>query len=355
RLAGEIAHDFNNVLAAIIGYARLVERKADDVEAVRKNAAGIRAASDRATTLIGQLLQFSRRRAGGPEPVDVAVATEQMHDMLSHLVGENIRVRLQVGRPVPTVLLPRGQIEQVLLNLVVNARDAMPEGGTVSVTVRAPEPGWVEIAVADEGSGMDQATIERLFEPFFTTKPEGRGTGLGLPTVHAIVTKAGGRVEVVSAPGEGSVFRVLLPTHVPRPAPETPSSPRVEGPVRGRHVLLVEDEAPLRGILAEALEEAGYRVTTAGNADEALAAAGKDPMDVVVSDIVLPGMSGFELAGRLHAMFPRVRFVYMSGFAGSAPSPPDRPPGPLLHKPFSPQLLAKAVGIVCGEVRVEKV
>jgi CheY-like chemotaxis protein len=248
------------------------------------------------------------------------------------------------------VRIAPGRVEQILLNLVVNARDAMPDGGSIDIRVHPcadatdAQPGeWVVLSVADEGRGMDATVLQRAFDPFFTTKPDGVGTGLGLATVRSIAMRAGGRVTATSTPGAGSLFHVYLPvTTEPAGLPVTPDPPAP----RGARILLVEDQESLRALLREVLEEHGYRVLDAPDAESALATAANTPgIDVVVTDIVLPGMNGYALARQLASRRHATTFIYMSGYSGDAAAPGGGapPPGRFLQKPFEPECLLLAL------------
>lgn len=330
RLAGGIAHDFNNLLTVINGYTEIAmsglpKEHADlrgDLEQVL--AAGLRAAG-----LTRQLLAFSRRQVLQPEVLNVNRVVQDLDKMLRRLIGEDIEISLRLAEDLGKVMADPGQIEQVLMNLVVNARDAMPKGGKLSIETANVEldadyaerhlnvaPGaYVMVAVTDTGVGMDSSTMARIFEPFFTTKDFGKGTGLGLATVYGIVRQSGGNVWAYSEVGRGSVFKVYLPQTgaAPRKAQSAePESTRGSGET----ILIVEDDDRLRALTMRILAQNGYTTHGIGSGSQAVAFirdhAG--PMDLVITDVVMPGMSGMELAQRTHATRSDVRFVFMSGY-----------------------------------------
>ena len=352
RLAGGVAHDFNNLLTIIIGYCMLLmeERPANPLHA---EALGqIRRASEQAAALTQNLLAFSRRQLTSPAIVDVVAAAAGLEPMLRRFCGGNVELVLDLDEASGHVELGQGQFEQVLINLVINARDAMPDGGQVCVTTRrevlaAPPPGAPDLApgeyavlsVRDTGVGMDADTRARVFEPFFTTKTLGRGTGLGLATVYGIVTQHRGRIAVSSAPGEGSTFTVWLPM--------TRRTLLGAGAERGYascgapcRVLLVEDEAELRHLVARVLREAGYEVVEACDAAQALDAAQKQAgtIDILLTDIVMPGMDGFTLARELRTRIPGLAVAFVSGYTDTDPWADTAPDDTalVLRKPFLP-------------------
>ncbi len=334
RLAGGVAHDFNNILTAIMSYADLVRVELAQQPEVRADVDEILTASRKAASLTQQLLAFSRRQIIEPRPMVVNDLVLGMDKMLRRILGEDIEL---VTLPAPdlwAVEVDPGQLEQVILNLAVNARDAMPRGGkitleTTNVTLDAeyagdhPEvaPGdYVRLAVSDTGCGMTEEVRARIFEPFFTTKDAGEGTGLGLATCYGIVRQARGHIWVYSEPGRGTTFKVYLPRSYAVPAP--PPAERAEGRKPGGHelVLLVEDEPSVRTLAARALGRAGYRVVEAGNGVEALQKVGslERPLDLLVTDVVMPQMGGKELAARLTERQPGLRILYVSGYTENA-------------------------------------
>ncbi|GGK02239.1 histidine kinase [Pilimelia anulata] len=358
QLAGGVAHDFNNLVGVILSYGEFVIEQAStggDPAAIAADAQQVVGAAQRASELTHQLLSFARREAVRAEPLDLPAVIEGLLDLLRRSVGEHIAVRVRRRGTPPPVTADRGQLQQLLVNLAVNARDAMPGGGTLTLstdTVVAPpgaEPGgpapgeYVRLRVTDTGSGMPQEIRDRAFEPFFTTKPRGEGTGLGLATVYGIVTQAGGDVRIESAVGAGTTIVVLLPV---RP----PAAPAVEAaPVaaRGETILLVEDEAALRGVAARTLRSAGYEVLLAADGRSALEEARQHPgpIQLLVSDVVMPGMQGRELAARLEVSRPGTRVLYVSGYARPVLASRGTLEGDqvLLAKPFSRDELLRAV------------
>ncbi len=359
RLAGGVAHDFNNLLTAILGYTELLlaDVGPEDPKAAELNE--ILTAAQRAAALTRQLLTFSRRQVEQVEIVDLAVTIRGMEKMLRRAVGEDIVFAVSVPPELGRVRADRSQIEQVLLNLVVNARDAMPKGGTLRIeaanvsrnapgsTPSARTDAWVTVSIADDGVGMSEETLRQMFEPFFTTKPKGKGTGLGLTTVYAIVHQAGGFTEVESTPGEGTAVRVFLPRAAEAPSERPPTSGARRTPLaRGTEtVLLVEDEELVRKLAVDVLRGRGFTVLSAASGREAiaLAEAHADTIRLVVSDVVMPGMSGPQMAAELAARGFALPVLYMSGYAESDSGALLPEGAPLLQKPFSPDVLARRV------------
>jgi two-component system cell cycle sensor histidine kinase/response regulator CckA len=362
RLAGGVAHDFNNLLTAIRGFAELhlAEHAADD--AGRADVVEIERAAERATQLTMRLLAFSRRAEVHPTPVDLAGLVRDAMALLRRLVGEDIVVHLDASPTVALVFADPVQMEQVLLNLAANARDAMPTGGTLGLEIKSvllgdaylathpgAKKGWqVLLAVSDTGVGMDEATRAHIFEPFFTTKPLGEGTGLGLASVYGIVKQAGGYVDVESLPGGGSVFRVYLP--VLEGATAQPLLKPAAGQARRdgtETILLVEDESAVRLFAKRVLEDHGYRVLAFGDPGFALDAVVGDQngFDALVTDVVMPTMSGPTLAERIAVLRPGLPVLFMSAYGGGV-IPPGAPTP--LAKPFTGRDLADAVGALFG-------
>ena len=360
RLAGGVAHDFNNVLGVIEGYSELLLKRLPPDDALRRYPEQIGKAAARAAGLTQQLLAFSRRQILQPKLLDLHHVVRELDRMLRRLIGEDVDLRLDLSPGPLTVHADPTQLEQVILNLAVNARDAMPRGGRLTIATAAVDLGerevsgserpgpYVRLAVADTGVGMPAEVRARLFEPFFTTKEEGKGTGLGLATVHGIVEQSGGFLRVESEPGHGTAFRVFLPRHEgggvpPDDAPRPPSLLP-----RGSETLLVaEDEAMLRSILRECLEDGGYVVLEAGDGPEALRVAEGHPgsIDLLVTDVVMPGMSGRELAERLRASRPGLRVLFLSGYTDDAVvrHGVSSDEEAFLQKPFSVEDLAHRV------------
>jgi CheY-like chemotaxis protein/two-component sensor histidine kinase len=355
RLAGGIAHDFNNILSVILSCAgcALEDLKADDP--VREDVVEIEKSAVRAAALTRQLLAFSRKQLLQPESLDLNRVIGEMEKMLRRIIGEDVRLGLALAPDLATVTADPGQVEQVIMNLVVNARDAMPEGGTL--TIRTANVGMDEergagaagpqvmLAVADSGVGMDEATLARVFEPFFTTKEVGKGSGLGLSTVYGIVKQSGGSIHVESEVGRGTTFRILLPRGSSPPARERPAPAAAPG-ARGETVLLVEDEEAVRNVAKRILEGAGYAVLPAASAAEALRTCEQHAGEIhlLLTDVVMPQTSGSILAERLAGIRPSMKVLFMSGHTDDAVFRHGLLDGSarFLAKPFTPpDLLAK--------------
>jgi two-component system cell cycle sensor histidine kinase/response regulator CckA len=310
QLAGGVAHDFNNLLSVILTCVGFAMRELPADHPVRDDVEEIGRAADRAAALTRQLLMFSRREVVKPEVLDVGSLLGDLERLLNRTLSERIALRITVGPGLVPVLADRAQLEQVLINLAVNARDAMPDGGTLAIAVGGVH-GGVRITVVDDGGGMPEEVRERAFEPFFTTKDPGQGTGLGLATVHGIVTDSGGTVDIESAPGRGTNVTIFLPgCSEPVLPAEPPAEPPDIAPTPAS-ILVVEDQEPVRRQACRILQAHGYEVTDAGAAEEAL--ADWRPVDVLVTDVVMPGMTGQELAQIALERNPDLRVVYMSG------------------------------------------
>ena len=351
RLAGGVAHDFNNILGVILSCAELVHTRLDDGP-LREDVAEVMRAAERGADLTRQLLAFSRREVVRPEVIDLDEAIRRVERMLSTTLGERVRLEVVRRSREPTVEIDPTQAEQVLVNLAVNAKDAMPEGGvlrytTSELTVDAPRSGphpdlapgaWVVLAVEDEGTGMSAEVLDRAFEPFFTTKPRGQGTGMGLATTYGIVRQAGGHIDVDSAPGRGTTFRIYLPRSAKPAAQATVQAAPPEPRGGGRTVLVLEDEAPLLRVLRRVLEAGGFRVLEATDAVTALEAATGNGgrIDLILSDVVMPGLSGPQVVGRLREGGFTPPVLYMSGYPLDALDDDGVLPGDvhLIHKPF---------------------
>ncbi len=333
RLAGGVAHDFNNVLMAITGLSGMLLEDLPASDPMRDDVEQIQKAADRAASLTRQLLAFSRKQMLQPTEMNLNVAITDMERMLRRLIGEDVELVTVLEQDVWTVKADPGQIEQVLMNLVVNARDAMPEGGRVTISTRnvAIDEGaardldcrigdYCMLRVSDTGMGMAENIRSRVFEPFFTTKEMGKGTGLGLSTVYGIVKQSGGSITVESEPGEGTTFTILLPKVDPR-AEEPKIGTAGANPLRGSEtILLVEDEDTVRELASRALRKKGYSVLEAGNGAEALELSERfnDKIDLVVTDVVMPRMSGRELVERLSMLRPETKVIFMTGYTDDA-------------------------------------
>ena len=357
ELAGGIAHDFNNVLTAVSGFAELAQELVNDGRDPTEPITEIDHVAEHGAGLVAELLAFSRRQACHPEPLSPAEVVDGAQGLLERLLSEAIELRIDVAPDLPTVHADRGQLQQVLVNLAVNAQDAMPRGGVLTIRARAGpdegiEDGWVELAVADTGTGMDAETRERMFEPFFTTKPAGQGSGLGLPSVHSAVTAAGGYLVVDSTRGAGTTIRVRLPAASPPRASEqedddAEAAPGAAPPPGRATILLVEDEATVRSLVATALERAGHRVLTASDGREAITLADShhDPIELLVTDVVLPSMSGPRIAEDLRGRWPTLPVLLMSGYTAAQLTDTDLSAEhtDLLPKPFGLSDLLAAV------------
>jgi PAS domain S-box-containing protein len=337
RLAGGVAHDFNNLLTVILGYGEQMLERVDANHPLRAPIGEIQSAAERAAALTRQLLAFSRKQVLESRSLDLNRIAAGTGDLLRRLIGEDIQLELKLDPALGHVLADEHQMQQVIMNLAINARDAMPGGGRLTIATAnadldespadphlpVPPGRYVTLLVSDTGVGMDAATRARVFEPFFTTKELGKGTGLGLATVYGIVRQSGGYIWVASEPGEGSVFRVFLPRlDAASPAGARAVSPAVPGQLPGgsETVLLVEDEAVVRELMRETLAHHGYQVFSASSGDEALrlAASHTGRIDMLVTDVVMPGMGGSDLAARLVASHPKLCVLFISGYADDA-------------------------------------
>jgi PAS domain S-box-containing protein len=361
RLSGGIAHDFNNLLGVIIGYSEILLDRLDPEERLHKNAEEIKKAGERAASLTRQLLAFSRQQVLEPKVLDLNRVVTDVTKMLRRMIGEDINVVSVLASTVARVKADQGQIEQVLMNLAVNARDAMPQGGTLSIETanmeldeayarRHPptQPGrYVMLAMTDTGCGMDAETQAHIFEPFFTTKEVGKGTGLGLATVYGVVKQSGGYIWVYSEPGRGTTFKIYLPA-VDEPMETGPTGGGPAKTTRGTEtVLVVEDDEPLRKLTRECLEENGYTVLATANSAEAVETAERygGTIHLMVTDVVMPGMNGRELAARLASLRPEMKVLYMSGYTDDAIVRHFvlEPGLAFLQKPFTQKVLARKV------------
>jgi CheY-like chemotaxis protein len=330
RLAGGVAHDFNNLLTIIVSYAEMMLADRDDEAPDRGDLNQILEAGRSAANLTKQLLAFSRQQVIAPQHVDLESSVDRADSLLRRAIGEDIEL-VRVGGDIPTtVIIDPGQFEQVIINLAVNARDAMPRGGKLTIETRVDDvdeefaqahwpmkPGrFAVLAVADTGVGMDEATRRRVFEPFFTTKAPGQGTGLGLATVYGIVKQANGFVWVYSEPGIGTQFRIYLP--LAEEQTESVTEPMDPCPLQGtERILLVEDSPSVRSVARRNLERFGYRVIEAPTAEAAIALA-EAGVDLLLTDVVMPGLSGREVAEQIVERFPAVKVMFMSGYTDDA-------------------------------------
>jgi len=350
RLAGGVAHDFNNMLSVILGYSEILLEESTADGARRAELEEIVAAARRSSELTLQLLAFGRKQVLRPRPLDLGALLARLDRMLRRLIGEHIDVVTRVPADVPCALADEGQLEQLIVNVALNGRDAMPRGGKLYFSVgearldesearsRQLSPGrYVVLSVGDTGAGMDAETLSHVFEPFFTTKQPGHGTGLGLSTAYGFVRQSGGDIEVESARGQGTTFRVYLPATEKR-ASAPPEMKERRTLLGSEAVLVAEDEAMVLHLATELLRRAGYSVLAAQSGAEALEiAAGPQAIDLLLTDVVLGDLRGQELAARISSARPQLRTVYMSGYSS------DEVPEPLVHKPFAAASLLRAV------------
>ena len=357
RLAGGVAHDFNNVLTVVIGRCQLMLSRYQPGDPAYRDLDQIESTAQRAASLTRQLLAFSRNQASARQPVDLNATVTSVSDMLARLIGENIELGVALDPKLDLVMADPSQIEQVIVNFAVNARDAMPNGGHLMIATRnimlnaafvsahpaASVGPHVVLEMRDTGVGMDESTLQRAFEPFFTAKAPGKGCGLGLSTVYGIVKQHEGYIAVESEPGRGATFRVYLPRiEAPVAAPRDDNG---RGPLPGgtQTILLVEDEEAVRGLVREILSRLGYRVLVASDGIEALALSQRfeEAIHLLLTDVIMPGMDGRELAERMMAARPDTRILFMSGYAE-----PPIPDDVLLQKPVTPDALARKVAEV---------
>ena len=359
QLAGGVAHDFNNLLTVILSYSEELATNADLPSDARDCAAQISVAGERAASLTRQLLAFSRQTVLAPQVLDINAVIVETSRMLRRIIGEQVRVETVLAPDLDHVSLDPGQLNQVLMNVAVNARDAMPRGGTLTITTSAVVVGadvvpthmpcapglYVVVTMRDTGVGMPPSVLARMFEPFFTTKPVGEGTGLGLAMVFGVAQQSGGSIRVTSAPGEGTEFAIYFPAVV---APVSPRSTPASSPSVGvETILLVEDEPGVRALAARFLERAGYTVLEAASGVEALriAVAARQPIALLLTDVVMPTMSGPELAEAMRRVRPGIKVLYMSGYSAKLSGAYGAldAGAPLLQKPFAPSELTERV------------
>jgi signal transduction histidine kinase/CheY-like chemotaxis protein len=368
RLSGGIAHDFNNLLTTIIGYSDLISMEEDLNDTTKEGIREIKNSAERAAKLTQQLLAFSRKQVLQPQVIELNRLITNLGRMLKRLIGEDINLTTKLDSKLGHIKADPGQVEQVIMNLVVNARDAMPEGGALTIETQGlyldesyhqqhPEvtPGdYVLLAVSDTGHGMDEETQAQVFEPFFTTKGVGKGTGLGLSTVYGIVKQSGGFIYVYSEPEHGTTFKIYLP-QLTGAKKQQENLPEKRPPMGGTEtILLVEDEESLRKMVGKMLEGYGYSVIEATDGMDALEITTKGDrlkIDLLVTDVVMPKMGGKELSAKLFEEYPKLKVLYISGYMDNAIAHHgvlDEGVS-LLQKPFSPQSLAEKVREVLDE------
>lgn len=361
RLAGGIAHDFNNLMTVITGYVGLTQKRIGNPDHVSKGLEEIGKASSRATRLTQQLIAFSRKQILQPQILDVNLIVSNMDKMLRRLIGENIELVTFLAPDLGKVKADPGQIEQVIVNLALNARDAMPKGGKILIETRNVDPdesvardhqaipadARVKLLFRDNGTGMDEETIAHIFEPYFTTKEVGKGVGLGLATVYGIIHQSGGKIQVESERGKGTTFTILLPRVAEDEPSKEPSELILDAPPGEETILVVEDEEPVLTLVRETLEDVGYKVLAACNGEEALAllSRGKEPIHLLITDVVMPKIGGQTLAARVAYKHPEIQILFMTGYFDTDIDRSDNPLGrrPCIFKPFTPHELTSKV------------
>ncbi len=361
RLAGGIAHDFNNILTAILGYANLLGEEVHGNPKLQDDVEGVKKAVKRAEALTRQLLAFSRRQPMEPKVIQPREALDEMHRMLERLLPANVHLILRNGERLPCIRIDPIHLEQIILNLIVNARDAMPEGGQIEVRLtpcgldssragsleRIPEGSYVVLTVQDTGTGIPPSDYERIFEPFFTTKAKEGGTGLGLATVYGIVKQSNGYIDLESRVGEGTSFSLYFPGVQYEAVRESSREREARVDQGTESILVVEDDDEIRSLMERALARRGYSVLTAAHPGEAILVSERHAgrIDLIVADIGLPIMSGSDLVKRMRTVLPGVKALFVSGYPENAPDLPD---SAFLPKPFTEAVLAAAVRRLLG-------
>ncbi len=366
RLAGGIAHDFNNLMTVITGYVGLMKKQMENPELVSRGLEEIGIAGARAIRLTQQLVAFGRKQILKPQVLDLNNIVSNMDKMLRRLIGDNIELVTILGKKLVSVKADMGQIEQVIVNLVLNARDAMPKGGRITIeTANAnldasvtwkhrdiPDGPYATLEIRDSGIGMDEETKLHLFEPYFTTKEVGKGSGLGLATVHGIIRQSGGDIRLESEPNKGTTFTIWLPRTEEVPA-EEPIELVLEAPSGRETILVVEDAEQVRVLVRDTLEVAGYRVIEASNGREALEriSQNQEPIHLMLTDVVMPRMGGRTLATQIASLHPETKILFMTGYVGDGVNGKYPPLGrrPSLFKPFTPEELTRKIRDVLDE------
>ena len=362
HLAGGIAHDFNNILTVILGYTEEILNVLHDKDPIRQEIEEINKAGQRGASLTRQLLTFSRKQVIKPQLLDLNEIIENLSKMLMRLIGEDIEFVKELADDLPKILADVGQIEQVIMNLVINAREAMEMGGTLTISTFAYLPdsnftarhpmikgdSFVVLKVKDTGCGLDAETIEHIFEPFFTTKPKGHGTGLGLPTVYGIVRQAGGSINVVSSPGKGAMFVIMLPAASGESEVNHEAKVPIQQGLHDELVLIVEDDQSIADLSGKMIKKMGFKVMLADSADQAMILIEDEGLRpyLIISDVVMPGMSGVELATIMQFKHPEIKLLLMSGYTENVISQHGEldPSIPFLRKPFTRQELHVKIG-----------
>ena len=360
RLSGGIAHDFNNVLTIINGYTAMMREKYSHGDSIEKDIEGIASAVQKAANLTRQLLNFSRRQDLRPESTELNVLISNLEPMINRLIGEEIKTYIMADSDKPFVYADPGMLEQVIINLAVNARDAMPGGGNLvigtadftadgsshSVMGKIPAGEYVEISVSDTGMGIDPEIQEKIFDPFFSTKPQNKGTGLGLSSAYGIIRQSGGFISLKSSPDKGTVFKILLPCSTPE-GRKSQIDQQEEAVTEGNEtILIVEDDPEIRGLLIRVLMQAGYTAIGVENAGEAILICEREKeISLVVTDFMMPYLNGSRLIQRLQLQYPELGFILTSGFSESSirEREPDTPDVPFLLKPLDPDMLLRYV------------
>src|SRR5208283_3411638 len=367
RLAGGVAHDFNNILGIIRACTEFLRDRIDSAAESSLYVENIKKAIERGSSLTRQLLAFSRSSAIQPRVLDLNERLKDVSKLLRPLMGDDVEILVVSKSPAAVVEADPGQLDQIVVNLAVNARDAMPRGGKFILETaiakfdeafagqhQSMTPGkYVLLAVSDTGSGMDGATVSRIFEPFFTTKEVGKGTGLGLATVYGLVKQSAGHIMVYSEPGHGTTFKIYLPNAEHKIGLGSESEPETVSPKRlGATIMLVEDDEIMRALTRQLLQEHGYTVVEAndGNSALELLQSNSGPIDLLLTDVVMRSMSGPELAERLHASHPSLKVAYMSGYTGELMANRDilKPGLTLLEKPFTRTALLNTIHAMLG-------
>jgi two-component system, cell cycle sensor histidine kinase and response regulator CckA len=361
RLAGGVAHDFNNLLSIILGYGENILETLHSADPIKDQLSEIVNAGKRAATLTRQLLAFSRKQPMQTSEINLNSVIQNMEKMLRRLISEDIKLSINLEDSLPKIVADPGQLEQILMNLVINARDAMQNGGsliietkTITLEQNDVEPdtrfdaeNCICLKISDTGTGIAPDILPHIFEPFFTTKESGKGTGLGLSTVYGIVKQSGGNIKVKSQPGEGTEFCILLPVSSGKTARKSKIVKPIGRSSGNEHILVVEDEESLRKLAYTLLSKLGYKVSTASNGEEAifLVEEKKIQPDLIITDVIMPGINGILLANRLHHKFPELKVLYMSGYSDHVTLQRDiiEPGLPFIQKPFNINLLAETI------------